>query len=139
VIPHESIAADIKKLITSAERGTVAPSTARRLEATRRALINAIGIKEQFILVDEEHFRSQVPHEHAIPFLERKGEYWGPPPDDATAIRELERLRRAGAKMIVFTWPSFWWFEHYKEFYQYLERRFPRIRKDHFIRIFGLK
>src|SRR5258705_7760837 len=79
VLPHKSIAADLKKLIISSERGTIPPSTARRLDATRRALINAIGIKERFILVDEEHFRSQLPHERAVAFLERNGEYWGPP------------------------------------------------------------
>ena len=33
----------------------------------------------------------------ALPFLEVNGEYGGAPADDATAIRELERLRAAGA------------------------------------------
>jgi hypothetical protein len=138
VIPHESLAAELRKFLASANRGAISSSAARRLEATRRALIKAIAINERFILVDEEHFRSQLPHEHAIPFLERKGEYWGPPADDATAIRELERLRTAGATMIVFTWPSFWWLEHYRGFCVYLQKQFSRVQSDHCIRIFEL-
>jgi glycosyltransferase involved in cell wall biosynthesis len=37
----------------------------------------------------------------------------GGPPDDDVAIRELDRLRRAGASFIVFGWPAFWWLDHY--------------------------
>jgi hypothetical protein len=43
------------------------------------------------------------------PFLERDGQDWGPPADDATAISELERLHDAGAQFIVFTSCGFWW------------------------------
>src|SRR5205823_6557192 len=46
---------------------------------------------------------------HVLPFMERNGQYWGPPGDDATAIAELERLRQCGARFIVFAWPAFWW------------------------------
>jgi hypothetical protein len=54
-----------------------------------------------------------LPQRRAIPFLEHLGQYWGPPADDATALRELERLRQAGASHIVFASPSFWWLDHY--------------------------
>jgi hypothetical protein len=55
-----------------------------------------------------------------IPFVEREGKDWGPPPDDATAIAELERLRRGGAAFMVFAWPAFWWLEHYTELARHL-------------------
>ena len=35
----------------------------------------------------------------------------GTPPDDPTAIGELERLRRSVASFMVFAWPAFWWLE----------------------------
>jgi hypothetical protein len=86
---------------------------ARRMELTRRAIIEHVPLDEKFILVDEDQLRAGLPHRKAIPFLEKRGLYWGPPPDDDTALREFERLRRAGATAIAFTWPCFWWLEHY--------------------------
>jgi hypothetical protein len=59
-----------------------------------------------------------------IPFLERDGEYWGKPEDDETAIRELERLREAGASFLVFAWPAFWWLDYYAEFHRYLRSHY---------------
>jgi hypothetical protein len=94
----------------------------RRMEMTRRALLEHVGRREKFIVVDEDQMRSELPHRNAIPFLERHGQYWGPPSDDETAIRELERLRQAGVKAIAFTWPCFWWLDHYKKFATYLRK-----------------
>ena len=139
VIPNPSAAIHVNGLITPVRRPKVRPSTARRLESTRRALIDAIPLREPFVLVDEEQFRSQLPHRKAIPFLERNGQYWGPPADDDTAIRELKRLRKAGATMIVFTWPSYWWLDHYQGFCTYLQKHFTRIQSDNCIRIFELR
>lgn len=96
----------------------------RRMEATRRALVEYMALDERFILVDEDQVRGDLPHRNVTPFLERRGQYWGPPADDETAIRELERLRRAGAKAIAFTWPCFWWLEHYRKFAAYLRDSF---------------
>lgn len=59
-----------------------------------------------------------------IPFLERHGQYWGPPKDDARGIFEVERLREGGADWMVFAWPAFWWLEHYAELRRYLESSF---------------
>jgi hypothetical protein len=64
-----------------------------------------------------------------IPFLSRDGGYRGAPADSNAAIAELERMRREGADMIVFTWPAFWWFEHYPAFTAQL-CRFPRIHSS---------
>jgi hypothetical protein len=100
------------------------PGIARRIESTRRGLMARIGLDEKFILVDEEQMRSTLPHRNAIPFLEKRGEYWGPPGDDETAIQELDRLRRAGAQAIAFTWPCFWWLKHYRKFASHLRESF---------------
>jgi len=111
----------------------------RRLQKCREALVRLIPLAEPFILVDDEQIRSGLPHARAIPFLEKNGQYWGPPADNATAIRELARLQRAGARYLAITWPSFWWTEHYGEFYRHLCEKFPRVLKDDRLLVFDLQ
>jgi len=75
-----------------------------------------------FILVDDDQLGTGdlVAGRRRIPFLEKDGQYWGPPEDDGTAIRELERLRQTGARFIVFAWPAFWWLDYYTELSRHL-------------------
>ncbi len=95
---------------------------------------------ETLILVDEQGFGSDFTcGRRAIPFLERDGEYWGAPPDDCTALAELERLRAAGANFIVFGFPSFWWLDYYREFACHLRRRFRLIAENKSLTIFDLR
>ena len=115
------------------------PADARRLRMAKEELTRLIPQDEPFILVDEEHMRSELPHRRCIPFLEKDGLYWGPPADDATAIQELERLRKSGAKFIAFIWTSFWWLEHYSSFHDYLKSSFPRVATSEQAIIFALQ
>jgi hypothetical protein len=71
-------------------------------------------------------------------FLERACEYWGAPPDDVTAIAELERLRQAGARWLVIVWPAFWWLEQYAEFAAYLQEHFRCALTNDRLRVFEL-
>lgn len=87
-----------------------------------------------FILVDDQQFGWD-----AIPFLERDGAYWGPPADSETAIKELERLRNAGAAFIVFGWPDFWWLTHYADFTGYLNAHYPCALRSKNAVIFDLR
>ena len=91
-----------------------------------------------FILVDEEQFRFELPPNSAIPFLENSGQYWGVPPDDATAIRELERLRVAGAKSIAFVYSTFWWLESYPDFEAHLNKHYAVARRNKNLLVFEL-
>jgi SAM-dependent methyltransferase len=99
-----------------------------------------IDPEETVILVDQDRFGDAFAIGSCVlPFLERDGCYWGPPADDETAIRELERLRRQGASHIVFGWPAFWWLDHYSEFVQYLRRRFACRLENERIVLFDLR
>jgi SAM-dependent methyltransferase len=92
------------------------------------------------ILVDQDEFGGQVGAGHRrIPFLERDGQYWGPPPDNKTAIREFERLRHAGADFMIFGWPAFWWLEYYSEFSGYLRANFPCPLENERLVVFDLR
>ena len=98
-----------------------------------------IPLENTFILVDEDQLREIIaPGRRAIPFLEQDGHYWGLPSDDLTAIRELERLRRAGARCIVFTWPSFWWLEYYAAFHRHLRSQFRCVLHNDRLIMFDL-
>jgi len=61
------------------------------------------------------------------------------PSDDEAAIRELERLRERGAAFLVFSWSSFWWFEYYPRFFQYLQSTFSFAVQEEFVAIFDLR
>src|SRR6185503_7056038 len=83
-----------KAVLVTTPKFDTGQADVRRLQKCRDALLRLIPRAVPFILVDDDQMRSDLPHARAIPFLEKNGEYWGPPADDATAIRELERLRR---------------------------------------------
>jgi FkbM family methyltransferase len=89
-------------------------------------LCQLVGAGETLILVDEEQCWAGlvIDGRRRLSFLEKDGEYWGPPADDKTAIDELERLRKAGAGYIAFPRSNFWWLLHYGEFHRYLRARF---------------
>ena len=74
-----------------------------------------------------------------LPFLEREGQYWGPPPDDETAINELARLRQAGANFIVFAWPAFWWLAYYAGFHRHLRSTFRCVLDNNRLVVFDLR
>jgi hypothetical protein len=98
-----------------------------------------------FILVDEDQWADRwggsevIAERRAVPFLERNGQYWGPPADDATAVSELLRLRDAGAEYIAFAWPAFWWLEHYAGLNRHLRENFCCVLENDGLVVFDLR
>ncbi len=121
--------------------------TSTRLWQCRRELLvvdiaHVIPTGETFLLVDDDALglgKDLAEGRSAIPFLERGAQYWGPPADDAIAIRELERLRENGASFIVFAWPCFWWLEHYAEFRDFLRAEYRVLLENDRSIIFDLR
>ena len=94
---------------------------------------------ERLILVDEDQLRHQrMLYPKALPFMEKEGQYWGPPLDDETAIRELGRMRRSGSRLIAFAWPAFWWLDHYKRFHAHLRSNFNCVLENDRLVVFDL-
>jgi predicted O-methyltransferase YrrM len=87
---------------------------------------------ESFIVVDDNQWDKNeiTPGRRHYPFLERDGQYWGPPADDFIAIDELQRLRRLGAAFIVFGWPSFWWLDYYSQLHRHLRNNFRCVLEN---------
>lgn len=110
-----------------------------RMQLAAQDLANLFRKEDKFILVDQEQLRECMGlANQAIPFLERSGQYWGPPPDDATAVRELTRLRHSGAKFLVFAWPAFWWLEYYTEFHRDVCSHYHCVLKNDRLVVFDL-
>lgn len=96
-------------------------------ERSRRAredLEQLLPGNASFLWVDQGELTDTVAGiPSALPFLERDGEYWGPPSDGNVAVNELERMRIAGASLVVFAWPAFWWLDYYRELADHLRTR----------------
>lgn len=101
----------------------------------------AVPKDASFILVDAMQWATEdrVDGRHRIPFLEREGQYWGPPPDDETAIRELCRLRDAGAAFVAIAEPAFPWLDHYRGLTDWLRRSFPCVVESELAIVFDLR
>lgn len=108
--------------------------------AAAREIAAVIPRGETFILVDQEELRNELGRDRRIvPFPERGGQYWGPPENDSAGIREVKRLREAGASFMVFAWPAFWWLSYYAGLYAYLRSEFQIVLKNDRLVIFDLK
>jgi GT2 family glycosyltransferase len=112
-----------------------------QLETAQRDLQLLLPAGESFILVDEDQWGSDVITEgrRPLPFLERDGQYWGPPPDDAAAILEVERMRKEGANFMVFGWPALWWLDYYGGLRDHLTSNYERVAWNSRMVVFDLR
>lgn len=112
----------------------------QRLTETLQDIAHHIPLTDPWILVDEDQLRAVISAGRPVwPFVEHEGAYWGPPLDDATAIRECERLRTAGARFLVFAWPAFWWHDYYAAFQGHLRAHYPCVLHNDRLIIFDLR
>ena len=93
-----------------------------------------------FVLVDDGHFAAQegLPDRRSHPFGGPDTDYAEQPRDDQEALLALEQICRTDASFIVFTWPAFWWLEHYQELAARLESQFYCVLKNERLVIFQL-
>jgi hypothetical protein len=126
------------KLIGS---GSEIDSWAHQVRLAVNELSALIPQGESFILVDENQWGDVdiAPNRRAIPFLEQGSGYCGVPLDDDTAVKELDRLSRAGAGFIVFGWPAFWWLDYYGGLRQHLDSQFRCVLRNDRLIAFDLR
>jgi O-methyltransferase len=93
---------------------------------------------ETLIIIGQDGLSNGITGAHRA-FLERNGEDYGPPEDDITAIRELNRLRWSRARFLVFAWPAFWWLDYYADFHRHLRERFRCVLENERLVIFDLR
>jgi glycosyltransferase involved in cell wall biosynthesis len=112
-----------------------------QLHQDLRQLAALIAPGEAFILVDDGEWGPGEPvtARRRIPFLERDGQYWGRPADDASAMTELERLRQSGACSIVFIESTMWWLQHYAGLHRYLRSQYRCLLENKRLVAFDLR
>jgi hypothetical protein len=110
----------------------------RSAEASNE-IMSLVREGESVILADLGQLEGIAPGRRVIPFIEREGQYFGPPSDDAEAIAELERLRGDGAKFLAIAWPAFWWLEHYADFVRHLRERYRCAMENDRLVVFELR
>jgi hypothetical protein len=112
----------------------------QKVRTTLHDLTSLIPPGAPLVLVDQDEFRTYLGDDCPVtPFLEKEGQYWGPPPDDETAIREAERLRQSGAKYMAFVWPAFWWLNHYSGLHEHLRSQFRSVLENDRLLVFDLR
>ena len=110
-----------------------------RLHRVLGAIERAIPEGRPFVLVDEDRSTLRGDDRWPIlPFLERDGEYWGPPGDDEAAIAELERLREAGTEAMVVTWLCEPWRDYYRRFFEDVDERYAKLLDEELVTIYDL-
>jgi glycosyltransferase involved in cell wall biosynthesis len=93
----------------------------RRLESL---LTRALPADATVVVADDGQLSlNQALPCHVLPFIERRGAYWGAPADNAEAWRELQRAIENGASHFVVAWPAFWWLDYYRDFFEHLRAK----------------
>ncbi|MBD1918050.1 MULTISPECIES: glycosyltransferase [Cyanophyceae] len=115
-------------------------SWAERLQVALQEINRLIPVGDTVLLVDNNEWGNTVLPKHCVyPFLEKDGFYWGPPPDDKTAIRELERMRQMGIKFMVISWPAFWWLDYYSGLREHIYSNFHKLIDNSRMVVFALR
>jgi glycosyltransferase involved in cell wall biosynthesis len=98
-------------------------SWVHHLRSVADDIVDHVPPDSDFILVDGWNWDiDTIAGRRAINLMERSGLNWGAPPDDATAIRELELMRRSGARFIVIGSSCYWFLDCYPGFREHLGR-----------------
>lgn len=107
---------------------------------TTKELASVVPAGEAVILADDGTLGSDLAiGRRALPFIEKDGQYWGPPPDGTTAVAELQRMQVAGAGFIAFGWPALWWLNHYDELRAHLAANARCLLRNDRLVVFDLR
>ena len=93
-----------------------------------------------YVFIDNNELAANnlVPGRCAVPFVERNGTYWGPPPDERAALVELERQISKGIGYVVLWWTAFWWLTEYFALNKYLHKHASLVIDSDALKIFQL-
>ena len=111
-----------------------------RKKITQDEIKSHTSPKQTILVAGSDYWLKEIGRNYrTLPFIEARGKYMGAPPDDNFAIKELNRIRRKYATVLVIGWPEFWWLDYYKEWSEYLHANFPCLLKNERLVIFDLR
>lgn len=112
----------------------------QELRRATEQIVATIPHGDTFILVDDNTWwPGDIAGRQRLPFLERDGQYWGPPLDDSHAIQELVCMRRSGATFMLFASACFWWLDYYAGLRAYLDAHYICVMRDDSVLIYNLR
>ena len=111
----------------------------QKIRMAGKDLQRLVDAGESYMLIDQSCGDQPAADRRAVPFVEKDGEFYGAPADDADAIAELERQRANGIHKLAMLWPAFWWLTHYKKFEQHLRAQSRLITANDLVIVFELK
>jgi glycosyl transferase-like sugar-binding protein len=114
-------------------------ATEATLRQIAEELDSRIPMGHAFICVDDAIGLGRFSHRPSVSFLERGGHYVGKPPDDATAIAELQRMQREGARFIAFIGPARWWLDYYTGLQEHLRSSAIFVTQSEHLTLFALR
>jgi hypothetical protein len=80
-----------------------------------------------------------LPGRRVTYFVDREGDYWGPPADDAAALEELHRQRtELGTRFVAYAWTSFWWLQQYPGLLTHLNTTARRVLDTERVLVFDI-
>jgi predicted O-methyltransferase YrrM len=94
----------------------------RREYLTKAELNERVPRGSGIVLAGHEALAGLLPECRKIPF-------W-PPCDSDHAIQQFESMIASGAEYLAVLWPSFWWFDCYATFFEYLDSRSESIVRN---------
>ena len=88
--------------------------------------------RAHFILVDDDllSLQNNIAGRHRLHLIEVNAEYGGSPENDEAAIEQIKLHAKNGVSSIIFAWTSFWWLEHYKDMFNYLQSNYKLLIKN---------
>lgn len=112
----------------------------QQVQLAVQEIMEKVPAGNSLILVNDDQWGSETAlvGRRIVPFMEREGRYWGRPENDEAAVRELERLRLAGAGYLAVGWNCFWWLEHYPRWHRHLRASFPCLLENERVTLFKL-
>jgi pyruvyltransferase len=96
----------------------------RRRSRLHQVIAEVIPSGTNVIVADEEQIRPSITGVRALPFVERQGQYWGPPGSAEEAIAETQRQAARGAHWMIIAWPMLWLLETFPAFSRHLDEHY---------------
>jgi hypothetical protein len=123
-------------------RGKDRAATVRWIEQfdlARSDLAAVVPRGAPLILIDDGKVGPTVaPGTTVLPYPPYDGQSWGLPQSGEDAVAGLLRLHAGGAEVVVLTWESFWWLDHYPQFESHLQTQYRCLLKNDRVAVYKL-
>lgn len=142
---REDVRVALERRLAAADTGgVVRAADDRRWMQSLRALDDVIRRVvppgDAFVIIDDGQFYGIVGEgRRPVPFVNRDGQYWGPPADSEAAIAEwIATYENESPTRLVVAFNATWWLDHYDGFASFLRESFAVVTDDAAAMVFDL-